>query len=162
VFIEPFRLWRDRAEVPDGLNHTIPLGSAAIRRTGSDVTIVSWGWALIRATTATETLAQEGIHAELVDLRSLSPLDADTILASVEKTGRLVIVHDSPGPYGPGAQISALAAERAFDRLKAPIRIVAPPFAPAPFPSHLEDAFYPGTSAIASAVRDVVVAGRTA
>lgn len=153
IVIDNSRLWAVRGEVAE--DDPVPeLGTARIVRPGKDLTIVAWSWALARANEAAEELAEAGMDPELVDLRSLSPLDRTTVLDSVRKTGRLLVVHDSPADYGPGAEIVALAAEEGFEALRArPVRLT-PPFAPAPFPKHLEDAYYPQR-------RDIVRAART-
>jgi pyruvate dehydrogenase E1 component beta subunit len=92
----------------------------------------------------------------VVDLRTISPLDEATVLESVGRTGRLVVVHDAAGPFGPGAEVAALVAEHAFDALRAPVARVAAPFAPAPFAKGLEHAYYPTPERIAAAARAVV------
>jgi pyruvate/2-oxoglutarate/acetoin dehydrogenase E1 component len=151
VVVESLALWSRRGEVPGG-DHLVPLGSAAVLREGSDVTLVSWGGAVARCVEAAETLAGEhGVAAELVDLRSLSPLDGDAVLRSLAKTGRLVVVHDAVGRFGAGAEVAALAAGEGFGSLRAPIRRVAAPFAPVPFPTRLEDAYFPRPAGIVAA-----------
>ncbi|MBS1675904.1 MAG: alpha-ketoacid dehydrogenase subunit beta [Actinobacteria bacterium] len=150
VFIESLQLWASRGEVPEE-ETLVPIGAAAVPREGGDVTIVSWGGATPRALEAAEALDSRGVDAEVVDLRSLAPLDEETILGSVAKTGRLVVVHDAVRPFGGGAEIAALVAERRFDHLKAPVRRVTSQFAPVPFPPQLEDAYYPGTNDVVDA-----------
>jgi pyruvate/2-oxoglutarate/acetoin dehydrogenase E1 component len=148
--------------VPEG-DHVVPIGAAAVAREGGDVTLVAWGAAANRALAAAETLGEEhGISAEVVDLRSLSPLDTDAILASLAKTGRLVVVHDAVGPFGGGAEIAALAASDGFDTLKAPVRRVTAPFAHVPFSREHEAAYFPQASDVVRAVRQTVgeLAGR--
>jgi len=121
IFLEPLRRYRaGRAEVPDG-HYTVPLGKAAIIRAGSDVTIVAWSAMIAPALEAAETLADEGIQAEVIDLRTLAPFDADTIIHSVEKTGRAVVVHEAPKTAGVGAEIVATINERALYSLEAPV-----------------------------------------
>lgn len=151
VFISSSRLWTMRGEVPDG-NEMIPIGKASIIRPGFDVTIVSWGWATQRCLIASELLSNQGIEAEIIDLRTISPLDTITILESVARTGHLFVVNDASGPYGPGAEISAVVAEHGFTSLKAPIRRINAPFAPAPFSTDLELQFYRTPEEIAYAV----------
>jgi pyruvate/2-oxoglutarate/acetoin dehydrogenase E1 component len=150
VFIESLQLWASRGEVPEE-ETLVPIGTAAVPREGSDVTIVAWGGATPRALEAAEALAPRGVDAEVVDLRSLAPLDEDAILASVAKTGRLVIVHDAVRPFGGGAEIAALVAERGFDDLKAPVQRVTAQFAPVPFPPQLEQAYYPASADVVDA-----------
>lgn len=121
IFLEPLRRYRaGRSEVPDG-HYTVPLGKAAIVRQGSDVTIIAWSATVSMALEAAETLADEGIQAEVIDLRTLSPFDADTIISSVEKTGRAVVVHEAPKTAGVGAEIVATINERALYSLEAPV-----------------------------------------
>lgn len=151
VFVSSSRLWTQRGEVPDDVP-PVPIGEARIAREGTDATIVSWGWAAARSLEAVEFLAAEGIDAEVVDLRTINPLDVDTVLGSVAKTGRLVVVHDAAGPYGPGAELCAVVAEHAFGDLRSPVLRLAAPFAPAPFATRLEHAYYPTPERIAAAV----------
>jgi pyruvate/2-oxoglutarate/acetoin dehydrogenase E1 component len=156
IVIESLALWGSRGEVPDG-EHLVPIGQAAIAVGGEDVTLVSWGGAMPRTLAAAATLATEhGVSAEVIDLRSLSPLDEDTILTSLERTGRLVIVHDAVAPFGGGAEVAALAATRGFASLRAPVRRVTPPFAHVPFPPQLEQAYFPQAGAVVEAALAVV------
>ena len=155
VVIESLALWNTRDEMPDG-EHLVAIGEAAVARPGGDVTLVAWGAAERRALAAAEQLEGEGVSAEVLDLRTISPLDEDAILRSVARTGRLVVVHDAVGPFGAGAEISALVAERGFDTLRAPIRRVAAPFAPVPFPPGLEAAYFPQADRIACVARELV------
>jgi pyruvate dehydrogenase E1 component beta subunit len=154
VFIESSRLWTTVGDV-DAVDPT-PIGVAAVARPGSDVTIVSWGWALQRCLTAASQLAELGIDSEVVDLRTISPIDTATILESVARTGRLVVVHDAAGPYGPGAEIAALVGEHAFEHLQGPIVRLTAPFAPAPFLTNLEDVYYPSVTRIVEGVAEAV------
>ena len=151
VFVSSSRLWTVRGEVSSNID-TIPLGQAKIARPGRDVTIVSWGWAASRCLEAAELLSLGGVDAEVVDLRTISPLDTATILDSVERTGHLAIVHDAPSPYGPGAEICAVVGELGFESLAGPIIRITPPFAPSPFSDRLESAFYPTPERIARLV----------
>lgn len=154
VVIESLALWSRRGEVPEDPDHLVPVGRAAVRRTGRDVTVVSWGAAVHRAISAAAEL-EPAVDAEVIDLRSISPLDRETLLASVAKTGRLVIVHEAVGPFGPGAEIAFLVASECFSALRAPVRRVTPPFAPVPFPPHLEKAYFPQVEDVVAAVNDV-------
>ncbi|GAA4236166.1 alpha-ketoacid dehydrogenase subunit alpha/beta [Actinomadura meridiana] len=156
IVLESLALWGDRGEVPEGDDHLVPIGRAAVTRPGADVTLVAWGGAHARASQAAEALAEDGIDAEVVDLRSLLPLDADAVLASLRRTGRLVVVHDAVAPFGPGAEIAALAAEAGPRWLKAPVRRVTPPFAHVPLPEPLQRTYYPQAEEIAAAVREVL------
>lgn len=121
VFLEPIRLYRAvKEETPDGW-HTVPLGVAAVEREGGDVTLISWGAMMKETRRAAEILAERSISAEVVDLRTLSPLDADTVVGSVEKTGRAVVVHEAPRTAGLGAEVAAIIQERALYSLEAPV-----------------------------------------
>jgi pyruvate dehydrogenase E1 component beta subunit len=142
-------------EVPEG-EHLVPLGQAAVRRAGDDVTLVSYGKTVLGCLAAAETLAADGVSAEVVDLRTLKPWDEGAVLASVRKTGRLVVVHEASRTCGFGAEVAATAAEKAFDALKAPVVRLAGPDAPAASSWVLEQAFVPQADAIARAARSVV------
>jgi len=152
VFLEHKLLYGVEGEVPDE-SYTIEFGKADIKREGTDVTVVATSKMVYSALEAAETLAKDGISVEVVDPRSLLPLDTETILNSVRKTHALVIAHEAVGFAGPGAEISAQVAEHAFDYLDAPITRVAAPFCPVPFSPPLEQAFIPGADEIVKAVR---------
>ncbi|RTL33436.1 MAG: alpha-ketoacid dehydrogenase subunit beta [Rhodocyclaceae bacterium] len=137
-------------EVPAG-DMVVPLGKAAVAREGADVSLVSYGKTVLHCLQAAETLAGQGISAEVIDLRSLKPLDEDAILVSVSKTGRLVVVHEANKLCGVGAEIAALVAEQAFTALKAPIARLGGPDAPVASSYPLEQAFVPQADAIAAA-----------
>ncbi len=134
---------------------TIPIGEAIVRRQGHDVTVVAVGKLVHTALKAAEQADQEGISAEVIDLRSLSPLDMDTVLDSLKRTGRLVICHEGVKQYGVGAEVAAGAAE-VLDYLDAPVVRVAPPFIPPPFSPGLERAYLPGSEEVLAALREVV------
>ncbi|HEX3304129.1 MAG TPA: alpha-ketoacid dehydrogenase subunit beta [Thermomicrobiales bacterium] len=154
LFLEHKLLLNVKGEVPDPeADELIPFGKADIRRVGSDVTVVAIGAMVYKAVEAAEQLTAEGISAEVIDLRSIAPLDLETVLASVHKTGRLVIVDEDFQPAGMGAEISALVTEHAFDDLDAPIRRVNGLHSPVPYSPSLEAAVIPNTSSIADAVR---------
>lgn len=124
VFLEPIRLYRAvKGEVPDE-RYEVPLGTAAVRREGSDVSLLTWGAMTKEVRQAAEVLAGEGVDAEVVDVRSLVPLDEDTVLGSVTKTGRAVIVHEAPRTAGYGAELAARIAEECLYDLLAPVRRV--------------------------------------
>jgi pyruvate dehydrogenase E1 component beta subunit len=143
------------SEVQEG-EHVVPLGRAATLRTGHDVTLVSYAKTIQGCVAAAETLAARGISAEVIDLRSLKPLDEAAILASVRKTGRVVVVHEASRLCGVGAEVAALVAEHAFDALKAPVRRLTGPDAPAPSSWPLEQAFVPQADAIVAAAIELV------
>jgi pyruvate/2-oxoglutarate/acetoin dehydrogenase E1 component len=154
LFLEHKLLLNVKGEVPDPeADELIPFGKADIRREGSDVTVVAIGAMVYKAVEAAEQLTGEGISAEVIDLRSIAPLDLETVLASVHKTGRLVIVDEDFQPAGMGAEISALVTEHAFDDLDAPIRRVNGLHSPVPYSPSLEAAVIPNTSSIAEAIR---------
>lgn len=155
VFLEHKMLYGMEGEVPDDA-YTIPIGKADIKREGENVTIVATARMVTMALNVAEKLSAEGISVEVVDPRTLSPLDEDTILASVKKTHRLVIVHEEVKFQGSGAEIAAMVAEKAFDYLDAPIIRVAAPFTPVPFSTPLETEFIPSEEKIEQAVKTVV------
>jgi len=155
VFLEHKMLYANEGEVPEG-EYTVPFGVADIKREGTDVTIVATAQMVHLSLSAAEKLAGEGISVEVVDPRTLSPLDEDTIIKSVQKTHRLVIVHEEVKFAGSGAEIAAIAAEKAFDYLDAPIIRVAAPFCPVPFSPPLEAEFIPSEGQIIDAVKTVM------
>ena len=155
VFLEHKMLYAMEGEVPEGA-YTIPFGQADIKREGKDVTVVATANMVHTALGAAEKLAAEGISLEVVDPRTLCPLDGETIFASVKKTHRLVILHEEVKFAGSGAEIAAQVAEEAFDYLDAPILRVAAPFCPVPFSPPLEKAFIPSEQQLIDAVRKVM------
>jgi pyruvate dehydrogenase E1 component beta subunit len=155
LFIETQGLLTARHEVPLDEDYLVPLGSAAVRREGSDVTVVAIGRQVDRALEAAELLAAEGIAVEVIDPRTLSPLDEETIVASVEKTGALVVVDESPPRCSVASEIAAVVSERAFDFLNGPVRRVTAPHTPVPFTPTLEEAYAPSVGAIVDAVRSL-------
>jgi 2-oxoisovalerate dehydrogenase E1 component len=154
VFIE-HRLQYGLAGEPPDPSHRVPIGRAAIRRAGTDVTLVSWSRMMHDAVAAAELLAAEGIDVEVIDLRTIAPMDIDAILESVRKTERLVIAHEAVGNGGVGAEIAARVADSAIWNLDAPIRRVAPRSTPAPYSPAVERLWLPGVEDICQAVRDV-------
>lgn len=154
IYIEHKQLLGVKGEVPEG-EYLVPLGQADVKREGKDVTIVAWSWMLQRALAAAETLAAEGIQAEVVDPRTLVPFDKETVLKSVEKTGKLVIVHEAVRTGGFGGEIAAVVAEEGFDYLDAPIKRVTAPDTPIPFAPVLEAAYLPDEARIIKAVKEL-------
>ena len=150
LFLEHRGLYFREGEV-DG-EAEVKLGSAKVVRTGGDVTIAAYLRMVSEALEAAQELERRGVSAEVVDLRSLSPLDMDTLLESVKKTHRLVVVHEGVVTGGVGAEVAAEVQERSFDALDAPIQRVGAPFAPVPASPVLEAAFVPGRDAIVAAV----------
>jgi pyruvate/2-oxoglutarate/acetoin dehydrogenase E1 component len=151
IFLEHKLLYGKKGEVPE-MDYIVPIGKADVKRTGDAVTIVATGLMVDRALGAARTLAAEDISAEVIDLRSIQPLDEDTILASVEKTGRLVIVHETPVRGGFGGEIAAVVANKALGFLDAPIQRVGAPWTPVPFGQILVDAYVPKEADIIRAV----------
>jgi pyruvate dehydrogenase E1 component beta subunit len=135
--------------------YRVPIGEAAVIRTGGDVTIVALSHMVVEARKAASVLEGEGIEAEVLDLRSLAPLDAPAILASVRKTGRLIVADHAWKTCGVAAEVAALAAEGALDALRAPVRRVVLPDTPTPCAAPLEKLYYPGATEIAAAAREL-------
>ena len=154
IYLEHKGLLGMTGEVPEG-DYEVPLGKAEIKREGRDVTIVTWSAMVNKSLEAAKLLAQDGIEAEVLDLRSISPLDTGAILDSVARTNRLVIVHEEVQTAGFGGEIAALVADKGFDLLDAPIKRVAPPDTPVPFSPVLEQAFIPQAPAIVAAVKEL-------
>lgn len=159
LFFTDIGLLYAEGEVPDDPEHIVPLGRAAVRRAGNDVTLVSYAKTVGVCEQAAEQLAGEGVSAEVIDLRTLKPLDQDTVLRSVRKTGRLVVVTEASGLCGLAAEIAAVAATKAFDALRAPVVRITGPDAPAPGSWALEQAGVPQVEAVVSAVRGVAGGG---
>ncbi len=154
IFLEHKWIYRRiREQVPDDPDFTVPIGSAAVRREGSDLTIVTYGAMVHKALDAAGDLADQGVSTEVVDLRTVYPLDTETILASVAKTGRALVLYESLRFLGIGAEVSAVIAEEGFEHLDAPVMRLAPPDTPVPFSPPLEDAFLPQVEDIVEAVR---------
>ena len=154
VFLEHKKTYRlVRGEVPDE-EYTLPIGVADVKRPGRDLTIVTYGLTLHYCLEAAEQAAAGGIDTEVVDLRTLSPLDTDMVLESVKKTGKLLIVHEDNITGGVGAEIAALVADQAFDYLDGPVSRVCGPDVPTmPFAQTLEDAYMPSPESILAALR---------
>lgn len=155
IFFEHKVLYDMEEEVPDE-PYTIPFGEANLVREGEDVTIVAIGRMVQMAKAAAEALAKEGVDCTIIDPRTTSPLDLDTILESVEETGRLVVVDEASPRCNMATDISAQVADLAFASLKAPIKMVSPPHVPVPFSAALEDLYIPNADKVAAAVRAVM------
>ncbi len=155
VVFEDNSLWFQSGVVGEG-DRLVPIGKAALRRTGGDVTLVCIGSTLTAALAAAEDLAGQGVSVEVIDPRTLVPLDAEAILSSVGKTGRLVIVDPANRTAGAAAEIAALVAEQAFDSLRRPILRVTTPDVVIPFSPALEEPLYPSRESIAAAIRRLV------
>lgn len=154
VYIDDRWLYDHVGEVPEEL-YTVPIGKGIVKKEGKDVTVVATSYMVSEANQAAESLEKEGIDVELIDLRSLKPLDENLVFESVKKTGRLVVVDASWKTCGVAAEISALVTENIFQYLKAPVTRVTLPDTPVPSSSALEEVFYPKAEDIISAVRKV-------
>jgi pyruvate/2-oxoglutarate/acetoin dehydrogenase E1 component len=152
VFLHHYMLTLEPGEVPDG-EYLVPFGRADVRRKGDDITVVATGWMVARALAAAQQLAKEGINAEVIDPRTVAPLDLDTILQSVDKTGRVVLVDQAPRHASVSAIIAAEIAEQRFTALKAPIVQVTAADTTVPYSEPLEAYVIPDEARIASAVR---------
>lgn len=155
MFIEHSTLYQTRGEVPED-EYTVPIGKSKIQRPGKDVTIVTYSKMLDISTKAADQLAKEGIEAEIVDLRSLRPLDMDPVLESFRKTNRAVIVEEGWRSYGVGSEISSRIYEEAFDYVDAPIKRVAQTEVPLPYNQALEQSALPQVEDVVKAVKEVL------
>lgn len=156
LFIEHSTLYQTKGEVPDDEDFIVPIGVSDVKREGDDVTIVSYSKGLQISLEAAEKLAKEGISAEVIDLRTLRPLDTRPIVESVKKTNRMVVVEEGWRAYGIGAEISSRVTELAFDYLDAPVRRVAQAEVPLPYNRRLEQMALPQTQDVINAVKDVM------
>ena len=154
VFVEHKKTYRlVRGEVPDG-DYVLPIGEADVKRVGADITVVTYGLMLHYCLEAASTLEQEGVSVEVVDLRTLKPLDKETVLNSVKKTGKALIVHEDNITGGVGAEVSAFLSEEAFEYLDGPVsRLCGPDIPTMPFAPSLEDVYMPNTEKVADALR---------
>jgi pyruvate/2-oxoglutarate/acetoin dehydrogenase E1 component len=155
IFVENKRALAFRGDVPDE-QYEVPLGVADVKREGDDVTIVATGYLVKDALDAAEELAGRGVSVEVVDPRTLSPLDMDTIVRSVQKTNRAIVAQEAVQFCSLGSEIAASIQELAFDYLDAPVRRIGAPFSPVPFSPVLEKAWVPGKAQILAAVEEVV------
>jgi pyruvate dehydrogenase E1 component beta subunit len=155
MFIEHATLYQVRDEVPDG-DYTVPIGKSKVQREGSDVTIVTYSKMLQKSTQAADELSKEGIEAEIVDLRTLRPLDMEPVIESFKKTNRCVIVEEGWRSYGVGSEIAARLYEDAFDYIDAPIKRVAQKEVPLPYNQALEQLALPQVEDVVKAVKEVL------
>ena len=155
VFVDERLLYRVEDAVPEEI-YTVEIGKGFIRKEGKDVTIVAVSLMVLEAMKAAEVLAIEGVEVEVIDLRTVKPLDQEMILNSVRKTGRVVVADVGWKAFGVSAEIAALVVENAFDALKAPVLRVALPDCPAPASRNLEEAYYPTVEDIVQAVRKII------
>ncbi len=156
MFFEHKALYATRGEVPADPEFSIPFGEAAVVRTGKDVTVIGTHLYVGKAVSAAEKLAKEGIDVEVIDPRTLVPLDKETIINSVKKTGRAVVVHEAPRTCGPGAEIAAMIMEEAFPYLDAPVWRLGAKQCPLPFNLGLENAVVPQEEDIIAAIKAVL------
>ena len=153
MFLEHKWIYRRiKEQVSEDPEFLVPIGTADVKRQGSDVSIITYGAMVHKALEAAEALAQRGISAEIVDLRTVYPLDEETILRSIEKTSRALVLYESYRFLGIGTEVAAVIAEKAFEHLDAPVVRLAPPNVPVPFSPPLEDAFLPQIADIEAAV----------
>lgn len=155
VYLHHYMLTLDKGEVPDG-EYVIPLGVADIKRAGNDVTIVATGWMVKKSLAAAERLAEQGVSVEVIDPRTLAPLDVDTIVKSVRKTGRLVLVDQAPRHSSAAVVIAGEIAEHGFEYLRAPVKMVTALDASIPYSEPLENYVVPNEDKIVQAVRSVL------
>jgi 2-oxoisovalerate dehydrogenase E1 component len=155
VFIENRLLYEKKSLMPPR-DYRVPLGQARIVRPGRDVTLVSWSRMVFDALEAAETLSAEGIEAEVIDLRTIVPLDRETVLRSLQRTHRLVIAHEAVVDFGVGAELAALAVKEGFWSLDAPVARVGAAYSPAPYAPVLERQWKAGPADIVRAVREVI------
>lgn len=155
IFIEHIGVLGAKGPAPQA-GHRVPLGRGAVSQEGRDVTVISYARQANEALIAARKLAEEGVSVEVIDLRSIAPLDWDTVLSSVAKTRRAVIVHEAVKPHGVGAEISARINEELFGQLKAPVQRLGAPYSPIPFSKPLETAFIPAAPQIEAAIRKVL------
>ncbi|MFC5463107.1 alpha-ketoacid dehydrogenase subunit beta [Massilia niabensis] len=155
IFVETLPLYWTQGEAPVR-GQRIPLGKANVAREGTDVSVITYGRQLHDALAVAKKLEGEGLSVEVVDLRTISPLDTATILASVRKTKRAVVVHEATKKFGPGAEVASIIHEGLFSELKAPVQRIGAAFSPVPFSKPLETAFMPSQAQIEAAVRKLV------
>ncbi len=153
LFFEHKMLYAETGPIPEGAEHIVPFGQAAVLRQGSDVTLIGIGIMVIKALEAADLLAQEGISVEVIDPRTLVPLDKETLIRSAAKTGRVVIAHEAHRRSGPAAEIAAVLAEEAIEYLDGPIVRVAARNVPLPYSPILENYVLPGVEDLVRAAR---------
>jgi 2-oxoisovalerate dehydrogenase E1 component beta subunit len=157
VFLEPkYHYRRQKGEVPEE-SYTVPIGPAALPRTGDDLSIICFGAMVSETLRSAEMLAAEGISCEIVDVRTLAPMDTDAVLASVRRTGRALVVHEARRTAGVGAEICATISEHAFESLDAPITRLTAPDTPVPYSPPLEKVYRPDAESIAVAARNLAL-----
>ncbi len=155
IFFEHKYLYRHAKGPVPVEDYVLPLGRAEVKREGADITLITYGAMVQEGLQAAEKMGQQETEVELVDLRTLYPLDTDTILASVKKTGKVLIVHEAPQACGIGAEIAAVVAQEAFRYLDAPVLRLTAPHTPVPFSAPLEDYYLPNAAKIAATLKDL-------
>ncbi len=160
IFLENLALYNTKGEVPENSDYTVPFGVAEVKKTGTDITIVAYSRMTVLALDVARRLEEDGISAEVVDVRSLRPLDTETIVNSVKKTNRAVIIEEDWRSYGVGAEIAAMIQEEAFDYLDAPIRRVAGVEVPLPYAKVLERAALPSAQHLLDAIHRTLEGSR--
>jgi len=153
LFLEHKALYASKGEIPEG-EYLVPIGKAEVKRTGKDVTVVATSRMVHQALEGAKVLSSEGIDIEVIDLRTITPLDKETIFDSVEKTSKLVIAHEAVKAFGIGAEIAAMVCEEMIDHLDAPVVRVGAPFVPTPF--NLENLYLPNSDDVVKAVKRVM------
>jgi pyruvate dehydrogenase E1 component beta subunit len=153
LFIEHKALYASKGEIPEE-EYLVPLGKAEVKKAGKDVTVVATSRMVHHALAGAKVLSGEGIDVEVIDLRTISPLDRETIFRSVEKTSRLVVAHEAVKAFGVGAEVAAMVCEEMIDRLSAPVARIGAPFAPSPF--NLENLYLPNSDDVVKAVKKVM------
>lgn len=155
IYCEHKYLYRHaKGEVP-AEDYVVPIGRADVKREGTDITLIAYGAMVEEGLRAADQMSEQGIEVELVDLRTLYPLDTDTFLASVKKTGKVLIVHEAPQVCGMGGEIAAIIAQEAFRYLDAPVMRVTAPHTPVPFSAPLEDYYLPNATKIVATLNDL-------
>jgi 2-oxoisovalerate dehydrogenase E1 component beta subunit len=153
MFLEHKWIYRRiKEQVPTDPDFLIPIGTAQVKREGTDVSVITYGAMVHKALEAAEALAQRGVSTEVVDLRTIYPMDEETVLASIEKTSKALVLSESYRFLGVGAEVAAMIAEKAFEHLDAPVERLSPPNLPVPFSPTLEDAFLPQVADIEAAI----------
>ena len=155
LFVENVLLYNEKGEVPEG-EHLVPLGKADVKREGEDITLVSYSRMVHVALNAADVLAEHGISAEVIDLRSLRPLDIDTVIASIKKTNHAIVVHEGWKKYGAGAEIAAQIQEKAFDDLDHPVERITGVEVPLPYATSLERAALPSREDVVERARSIL------
>ncbi len=156
LFFEHKLLYRRiKEDLPEG-DYTVPIGRAVVRRPGRDLSVITYGAMVYVALEAAESLASQGFQVEIIDLRTLVPLDAETVLESVKKTSRVLLLHEDTRTGGLAGELAAIIGQEAFDYLDAPITRVTAPDCPVPYSPPLEEAFLPNTAAVLRACRDLL------